>query len=85
MLFGVHQQGSLRPKRPNAIGIRTDELVHSSVDEHEVIYHLVRSVTISSTFVTNRFSVVSLQMPQKMRSVLVILRVGEFLVANGAG
>ena len=73
MLFCVHQQGSLRPKRPNAIGIRTDELVHSSMDEHEVIYHLVSSVTISSTFVTNRLPVVRLQMPQKMRSVLVVV------------
>ena len=85
MLSCVHQQGSFRPKQSMAIWIWTDELVHSSVDEHKVIYHLVMSVTIGTTFVTNRFSVVSLQMPQKMRSVLVILRVGEFLVANGAG
>ena len=64
--------------------MRTDQLVHFSMDHHEVVDHPLVISAVDAAVGTNRFADEQLQMRQKMQSEFVVAAV-ELPVANTAG
>ena len=83
MFPGMKIESSLCPKRSNASRMRTDQLVHFSMDHHEVVDHPLVVAAVDAAVGTNRFADEQLQMRQKMQSIFVVAAV-EFPVANAA-
>ena len=84
MFLRVPLERLLGPKRSNASRMWTDQLVHSSVDHHEVVDHLLVVSAIDATVGADRLASERLQMPEKMQPIFVVVRSGEVLAANGA-
>ena len=84
VFFRVHQKRFSRSKRSNASGMWTDQLVHSSVDYHEVIDHLFVIFAVDATVGTNGFALKQFHVCQEMKSI-IIFGILVSLVANWAG
>ena len=84
MLLQMHIECPSRSKRSNTICIRTNQLLHFSVDHHKVVDHPFVVSAVDATVGTNRFADEQLQVRQKMQSEFVVAAV-EFPVANAAG
>ena len=83
MFLGMPFQGLPCPKRPDATGMRTDKLLHSSVDEEEVINEFFVGQTVCLADWADCLSFVRLQMLEKMQAVLVAVA-DETLAAHAA-
>ena len=67
----MHIESLFCSKRSDTICIRTDQLLHSSVDHQKMVYHLLVSDAVDATVGAAGFAMVSLQMRQQMKSVIV--------------
>ena len=59
------------PKRSDAICIRTNQLLHFSVDHQKMVYHLLVSDAVDAAVGATGFAMICLQMGQQMKSVIV--------------
>ena len=59
--------------------MRTDQLFDSSVNQQEMVNHLVINTAVCVTRRTNGFPLVRLQMIDQMKSVLIVVVVGGSL------
>ena len=83
MLLKVALQGFLRAKRSDASSMRANELLHSSVDDEEVVDEVLVGGAVDTTLRAHRLADVRLQMRQQMQAILVGVGV-ERLAAEAA-
>ena len=72
MLFAVKIETFLRPEGPAAHIKRANEFVDSAMLKQEMIRHLVIGAAICSTFRTDGFPLVRLQVMQQMKPKFVV-------------
>ena len=83
MFFKMPFQSLPCPKRPDTTGMRTDKLLHSSVDEEEVINELLVSPAVCPTERADCLSLIGLQVLEKMQAIFIAIT-GECLAAHAA-
>ena len=71
MLLKVALQGFLRAKGSDASSMRADELLHSSVDDEEVVDEVLVGGAVDATLRADRLTDVRLHMRQQMQAILV--------------